>query len=237
MDLASFLALLETQSLFFRRADKFEDKLEASLPIGQHKAIERRKEEMRLNGASDAAIELFFIKDREWNIWFRENTYLNCWHINEKESIGMWKLYNPMGHGICIQSTYQKLQESFSETYESIQIGTLEYIDLSREDVEIPEDNKFYPFIHKDSSFTHENEIRAVVCDRLTEHGGRDINQNPQFSLGRNIPINLNELVEKIYVTPSSGQWFADLVSSIIKKYEFQFQVSQSELIREPFFG
>ena len=49
--------------------------------------------------------------------------------------------------------------------------------------------------------------------------------------------LELNRLVTPTKVTPSSGQWFADLVSSIIKKYEFQFQVSQSELIREPFFG
>jgi hypothetical protein len=40
VDLAAFVAMLNSQSLFFRRADKFEDKLEASLPIGRRKKIE-----------------------------------------------------------------------------------------------------------------------------------------------------------------------------------------------------
>jgi hypothetical protein len=179
-----------------------------------------------------------FENDRKWNEWFRENTYLNCWHMNEKESIGMWNLYTPGGLGICIQSTFNRLKECFSETSEMVQIGPLEYIDMSSGDVDIPDGNKFYPFVYKDASFKHENEIRAVVCDRMGQNGGREVTDKPQYEFARNVKVNLNKLVEKIYVTPSSHEnWLADILRSIVEKYGYNFQVSTSELIREPYFG
>ena len=48
---------------------------------------------------------------------------INCWHMNDFESEAMWKLYLKSNEGIAIQSTYQRLIDSLSNTDLSIHIG------------------------------------------------------------------------------------------------------------------
>jgi hypothetical protein len=237
MDLKSFLSLIDTQSLFFRRADLFEDKLEASLPIGQMNAIARSNTLTRNQGTPEEDIQKYNEFRKAELMGIRKNTYLSCWYMENEESIAMWNLYTSKNSGICIQSTYQKLIDALSIATELVWIGTVKYVSYSRMGVEIPEGNILYPFVHKDISFQHEKEIRAIVSDFISVNGGHSYESEPRFNPGRNIDVDLLKLIDKIYVSPDSGKWFKDLMKSVLKKYEFDFQVSESQLIREPYFG
>ena len=45
----------------------------------------------------------------------REQVLVNCWHMNNYESVAMWKLYSNYENGITIRTTFGKLKESFKD--------------------------------------------------------------------------------------------------------------------------
>ena len=59
--------------------------------------------------------------------------YLSCWHMNEHESVAMWKIYQSGApQGIAIQSTYRRLSEAITDD-SGILIGTVAYADYATE--------------------------------------------------------------------------------------------------------
>ena len=50
------------------------------------------------------------------------------------------------------------------------------------------------------------------------------------------MPIDLNCLIENIYVSPTSQSWFYDVVKNIVDKYGIKKSVLQSTLNEEPFY-
>ena len=85
--------------------------------------------------------------------------------------------------------------------------------------------NGFSPFLHKRKSFEHEKELSVLS-------GNREANQNicDLTNGGQRVNINLNTLIENIYVPPASPVWFTNLVSKILEKYELNFEVISSTL-------
>jgi len=162
---------------------------------------------------------------------FRENlrfqTFLNCWHMNEFESDAMWKIYAKDNTGIAIQSTYKNLVDVLKMNKE-IYIGAVKYIDFELEF--IPENNLFYPFVHKQKSFQHESELRAF----FQQSSPREKEPSKTKPLGIHIPINLEKLIEKIYVAPTSPEWFYDLIKSITKRHHVNKEIAFSKLKDRP---
>jgi hypothetical protein len=50
---------------------------------------------------------------------------------------------------------------------------------------------------------------------------------------GVSIPIDLEGLIENIYVSPGAPTWHADLVTSVVKRYGYDFPVIHSDLDRK----
>jgi len=99
LDFAKFISLLETNSLYFARADQFNDPYEGL--------------QARLNGSAGNT----------------KNIYINCWHQNECESAAMWDLYIKSNEGIAIQSSVAKLCGSFNDCDHEVYIGRTKYIE------------------------------------------------------------------------------------------------------------
>ena len=53
---------------------------------------------------------------------------------------------------------------------------------------------------------------------------------------GVNVKVSLTLLIESILVAPFSPLWYRDLVKSILKKYNTNFDVQPSSLDNEPLF-
>jgi hypothetical protein len=69
------------------------------------------------------------------------------------------------------------------------------YIDFSKE--QIPAGNPVFPFLYKRQSFEHKREVRAI--SPLVEM------KNPaQYKHGIGIPVDLNTLIEDLYVHPGA---------------------------------
>jgi hypothetical protein len=222
MDFTKFASLLDTRRLFFNRSDKFKDRFEGSWPKANHEA-------RRLWTTTPARMaELSAQHER-----IRKYFALNCWHMNEVESAGMWDLYIKSGEGVAIQSTFQRLKRSMIDD-ESVYIGVVKYIDYST--ASINQTNLFNAYLHKRQSFEHEREIRAIVNKwppPPAQVGGKPDHTLETMKSGIDIKVDIERLIEKVYIAPGSPDWFADLVKAVTQRYGYQFPVSISDLDAE----
>ena len=50
------------------------------------------------------------------------------------------------------------------------------------------------------------------------------------------IPVNIDKLIDGIYVSPYASEWFVDVVKSVVYKYDIDVSVSYSQMIEKPFY-
>jgi hypothetical protein len=148
MDFMKFVSLLHTETLYFRRADKLDDPFEGSYSAPSLAEIKRFIDDLHV----DTALFLKeFVRERaDFVKKMRTCTAINCWHMNDTESVAMWKLYKT-DYGVAIQSTYKRLRDCFAETNEPIFVGTVKYIDYELDTISGNE--VLSPFLYKRKSY------------------------------------------------------------------------------------
>lgn len=223
VDFTKFISYLEKKALFFVRSDQLSDKYEGKFTdTASRKWEEQLKPTIKLN-----QMEIY---DR-----FRKIVNISSWHINDNESAAMWETCLHSNEGVAIKSTFKRLKESFIlHTEDDILIGKVKYIDYSKDT--IPAGNIFNPFLYKRKAFEHEKELRAILMKFAPQEetmGKHILYVDPKW-FGIHVKTDLNVLIDEIVVSPSVPSWFIDLVTSIVKKYELDKKVEQSELSKEP---
>lgn len=209
LDLSKFLDLLLCRRLFMARSDKFEDQYEGTFS-------EPTFEELKKISADNPD----FLKEYKTH---REKVVVSSWHINEYESYAMWQIFTKNNEGLAIQSTVSRLQEALQpeQTFKQF-IGAVQYIDYKKE--YIPFDDDFFPFLFKRKSFQYEREVRV-----LTDVTPHDMYIND----GLKIDVDINRLIEKIYIHPKSENWYKNLVIQLMKQLGFDFTIEKSDLESE----
>lgn len=230
LDFTKFVSMLDTKSLFFTRADRFEDEFEGSVPKKHALLRDVQLKEMVDKGLLNEEYRNDFFQIHNQNA--KKEKGINCWHMNEHESAAMWKLYLKSNEGIAIKSTYKKLVNSLSTSPYNIFIGKVTYIDYDKDF--FPFNNGFYPFVHKRKSFIHEKELRAIIW--FEDGINSPLLHNLDLSYGLNIEVELDELIDSIYVSPTAPKWFYDLVKSIVEKYEINKELNQSRINETPIY-
>ena len=206
LDLSKFLDLLMSEKLFMSRSDKFEDQYEGTFSeptYGEIKKIAENNPEF-----------LHYYKSH------REKVAISSWHINEYESFAMWQIFTQNSEGLAIQSTIGRLQKAviLEKKYDQY-IGEVNYIDYKKE--HIPFDDMFFPFLYKRKSFQYEREVRILS----------DVTQNNiKLNDGLKINVDINQLIEKIYIHPKSENWYKNLVIELVSKLGFDFTIEKSDL-------
>jgi len=224
MDFTKFVNLLDTESLFFCRVDRLEDKWEGTFPKKMINKFSLNKKNIK---SADGNVYSWC----EWQIKKEARSHLiNCWHVNEHESDAMWKLYSSNRQSIAIQSTIGRLKGCF-KTKENIYIGQVEYVDYNNYEpsnriLNIGEANTLKTFLLKRKGFEHEKEIRAITNIAYNKH---------KQEKGILVNIDLSELIETIVISSISEDWFFNLTSNIIKKYSYKFSVKKSEFGIQPY--
>ncbi len=108
----------------------------------------------------------------------------------------MWKQYGESAGAVCVQTTVGKLRDCLKS---SVEITRVEYFDRGLG--KTPFTNVLQPFCYKEKSFEYEREILALIFnDPREERSGV-----PETVL-------LEELIETVYVAPSSDSWVVELV-------------------------
>ncbi len=152
------------------------------------------------------------------NIYFiiMSSIAVSCWHQNDFESEGMWRLYSDSNKGIAIQTTLQSLMESIS-TEHHIAINEVNYIDYFDSNLTVADcirNGRTIPYI-KRSSFAHEKEVRLSITPQF--HYENILNHKPT---GIRVKTSPSKLIENIYISPYVSQPYPSAVSALIKKYE-----------------
>src|SRR5262249_19453290 len=142
----------------------------------------------------------------------------------------LWKLYSRSDDAVCIQSTYRRLCGCLPKV---VRIGKVSYINYETEG--FSEEYVFNYIMHKRKSFEHERELRAVFWTMDTAAGAEPLKEQIESS-GLQIKVNLNELIETVFVSPSAAPWFASLVVAMTKKCGFDFPVKHSGLDAKPLY-
>ena len=206
LDLSKFLDLLLSKKLFMSRSDKFEDQYEGTFS-------EPTFEEIRKLSIDNPDF-LNYYKTH------REKVAISSWHINEYESFAMWQIFTQNSEGLAIQSTIGRLQKALQpEEHFQQYIGEVNYIDYKKE--YIPFDDLFFPFLYKRKSFQYEREVR-IISD--VTHNNLKLND------GLKINVDVNLLIEKIYIHPKSENWYKNLVIQLVAKLGFDISIEKSDL-------
>jgi len=206
LDLSKFLDLLLSKKLFMSRSDKFEDQYEGTFSEPTFEEIKKL--------AIDNPEFLNYYKIH------RERVAISSWHINEYESFAMWQIFTQNSEGLAIQSTIGRLQKALQPENNFDQfIGEVNYIDYKKE--YIPFDDFFFPFLFKRKSFQYEREVRII-----TDTSKSTIKLNE----GLKINVDIDQLIEKIYIHPKSENWYKKLVIELVEQLGFGIEIEKSDL-------
>lgn len=236
MDLSKFVSLLQERKLYFARADNLGDPFEGT--VGQLNALEvealprHRATEPKLASwanMSDHQLREVFSQMSEIRRYQRTQIYVSCWHMNEFESAAMWKLYSQSNDSICIQTRYDLLAELLPNWAFA---GQVEYLDY--ENSCIPGMDTFSPFLRKRKSFEHERELRAVVWAEMGQ--GTPDSSLPFADGGVKIEIDLDRLIEGVYVNATSPEWFSRVVAGLLGTHSVSKTVYRSGLSATPIY-
>ncbi|RZJ67767.1 MAG: DUF2971 domain-containing protein [Flavobacterium sp.] len=209
MDLSKLIDVLLSGKMFMSRSDKFEDQYEGTFSEPTYEEIKKL--------SADNPEFLQYYKQH------REQVVISSWHLNEYESFAMWQIFTQKQEGLAIQSTIGRLQKALSpENQFSQYIGEVNYIDYKKE--HIPFDNAFFPFLFKRKSFQYEREVRIIT----------DVSEfDMKIDNGLKIDVDINTMIEKIYIHPKSENWYKNLVIELVKRLGFDFGIEKSDLESE----
>ncbi len=231
IDLTKFVSMISTSTIFFSRADKFEDPYEGRLnkhsvsamqEWEQHLSETFYKESYADETERNAKVE----KDVKFYEAYREITTISCWHTQDFENALMWKSYSNTNNGILIITDYESLKRAFNASKENITPSLVKYIDWEKQFV--PAGNTFYPFIHKPIFYTYEKELRLMypIADMPLKADWSK--QKSQYGVA--IDCNMNDLIQKIIVAPFATDSYFENIESLAKKYGINSPIERSQL-------
>ncbi len=243
-----FVNLLDTESLFFTRADKFEDPYEGFIPQSIMDAYIQY-----FNSITTENMVEKIIRENEAS---RKYVMCNCWHKNVVESMAMWEKYHMRNSGVAIKTTMQNMKNSLLSEY-SIYIGKIEYIYENSDDKQhmqnflqsnIPLAKKltYFPYFRKRKEYEHEQEVRLIVDidpfikDALNNYKVENLDSFLKTGLpdicdiGMLFNIDVNTLIDEVIVSPYAKDWVTETLRSVVQKFGFNFEVNSSTLLYDP---
>jgi hypothetical protein len=219
MDLTRFLALLDTEALFFCRADCFEDTFEGSLShanLAQREPVNVRKGILQIPFERMPAL-----------------TAISCWSASTYESAAMWSLYCPGGSGVAVRTTFERLSRAFAACHRwKILVSRVAYRDYQTES--IPDGHLLAPFLSKRRSFEHEKEVRALI-QTMPDQTMLD-RPSPLGDSGVNVEVSVEDLIDAVYVSPTAPNWYFQLVQRVAARFDLSADVNQSSLAGDPIY-
>lgn len=220
IDFAKFVHLLTYSKLYFVRMDKLSDQLEGTLTENGVKEIEDRYNSLdfpisKMERKARTTKEINHIEK------FKKYTLVNCWTKNSAESFALWKIYlSNQACGVSIQTKYKNLKSCLKDGNYNYLFQKVYYsnkvIDNRMSSVQFRK-NKYYKY---------ENEVRIAIFSQYKKFAGE-----PKFENGTYINVDLNQLIENIYVSPFAPDWFYELITHLVKdKFNYEIPIIKSKI-------
>lgn len=193
MPFKRFCQIIETSTLYFPPAQKFEDELEGHPTNQDHRERKsrlrawdlREGEVAKANQANQMAVD-----------WNRQAVVISCWTKNTTYHSRMW--VDRGNEAVAIETTVGRMRRCIGNNFLVIPVR---YIDFDQE--KIPHGHSLLPFFYKRAElFDWENEVRII---------GEMVIGNAIGS-ARNVRVDLGALIQKITVSPAAPDHFTDAV-------------------------
>jgi len=216
MDLRKLRLLLESSSIWFSRADRFDDTFEGAISDATRKVV---------TYGPDVTTEMI----EEFNrihLWWKQWTNISCWHLADGENALMWQAYAK--DGAAIRTTFERL----SAALPSIAfLSPIFYKDFSREIV--PDGTQMRYFV-KRHQFSSESEVRALIINAPADDSGLNDLTKSNPDAGLKVPVDLSTLLECVVTRPYASDADRAEVVELIKSYGHSIPVQTSELSGQP---
>jgi hypothetical protein len=207
MDFMKFVDMLDSAALYFTNAAEFEDVYDCSvIPFWENDGL-------KIDQRCLKKIELI-----------KQSTFVNCWRIDKDVSDISWRSYLKSDTGVAIKSSIKDLTESFftpeSQNFD-VRISKVCYghENVKRRNTEKEVFNVTDAQIvkAKKKCFAHENEVRAFMT----------FNEEKKEK-GILVKVDLNRLINAVYVSSRSPDWIYSLVKRVSEKYGLKSEVIPS---------
>lgn len=226
MDFAKFVQFLETQSLWFLRADQFEDPLEGTY-------TDAEVEHLTALDAANGLPQRGILRGPKY---MRSFAYVNCWRKGEGESLAMWDLYGKGNGVIAVKTTVGNFKMALAESQHRTFLGEVKYIDWARP---YWDNNILAMCFRKDLSYQHEAEVRAVIWDpeiinRNMSGALEAARLRPDYSNAEFDPFILTKedgekvvsisfapsrFITEVVIGPREKSWIQGLIRKILTRY------------------
>ena len=228
MNLTKFLWILQHGGLYFSRSDHLGDPFEGHYTLANAK----EEDESVATQMTDPVFAKIGEEQHRKNFksilsasqHMKADLFVNCWHMNEHESLAMWKLYAAQHDSVCIQSRSSRLVQLLPE---DAFVGAVKYIDYNSQRIDWG--NALEYIVHKRLSFVHERELRAVLWKSSMSKRFKAVGE-----VGLIVPINTNYLIENIYVNPNADSLLVDVLEGLRASYNLTASVSKSDVNAGP---
>lgn len=204
MGFDKFIYLLANEELFFSRLTNLLDREEMMIPVFN----ELRKLEQNAGSPTD-----YNEKKRQCDK-AAKNVFVNCWAEGDGESFAQWKIYGEAG--VAVKSTVADLKESIRFREVDIRRG----LDLFITEVNYDSEDDRIDFHtlagSKRKPYEFENEVRLYFKADV------DAGSIRPPSAGYGIQVDLDTLINSIYISPFAGQWMIQPVRRLLGKMRLE---------------
>ena len=232
MNFPKFLSLLDKSALFFSRAIniiKYDDPFEGSFTESSITMFDALSRHIKENYPKKDNADMFNklkIGHQVFKRLFETQVLINCWIMKEYEDSSMWTKFGGQDNiSVVIKSDLNRLKRCFGRysDYE-IFISKISYIDYEKDSIK--ERSEITPFLYKRKLFDGEREVRCFLVDDGDISLFPDeepmpvtaLNEGLSLNPGVNIPVDLDILIDKIYLSDKSSEWARAMIYSLFSK-------------------
>jgi len=208
-DFKKFLDLIYREQLYLCRMDLFEDKMEGRVP---------------LKFLREKAPNHMLCKIDEYVAKTVKEQFVSCWTMCPDESYFHWKTFSDKNYGIAIKSTVERLMLNIQKGKRPVCIGKIEYVDPNDKYVFLG--NTYQFSFQKRIGFEQEQEVRILTDLSLDEQADSSIANSPNMY----IPVDLETLIEEIWLAPDVDENFKNVVELILKEKGLNIPVRFSKI-------
>lgn len=206
MDLAKLVSLL-CGEIWLARADTFKDRHEGRFP---HEMRDLLREAYKTLPPGPGGA----VKDADdFQDYLLKNSFISCWHRNSRESLAMWEIYGRDASAVAIQTSVGRLRRVLTgQALHGFALNLKPVIYKNADEVhgELRYEDCFFI---KRTHYEFEQEVRLSLDTYSRSTPRKDM----PYGIG--VPVDVNVLVENIYVHPDCADWYFDVVCSVAEKY------------------
>ena len=218
LNFTQLMSILERNSIWFSNISTFNDPYEGTIPRKNiENEIEQIASESDIDMETARMVHEMVISGNKYN----ESGLVNCWNKSEYESAALWEQYIEATEGVAISTSVERLKRSLEDTPMELTFGEVKYINYETE--RIP-DGILPTFYHKRKSFQHENEYRISFLPESED----------STPVGEYINVDVDTLIDKLYLAPTTQNWFSDQVKEVLETYNVDCELVQSDINSDP---